>query len=242
VADGDLAIVADPLYSQDDPRIVARIGGVTPMARPESGTPERGAVASFRRLDFSREEAEAIARFAPPSDTYIARGADASRATVLSGALSGYRYVHFATHAVVDTQYPQFSRLVLSLVDSEGRPVDDGFLRLHDIYGLALEDTDMVVLSACDTALGRAIRGEGLVGLTRGFLYAGAERVVASLWQVQDAATARLMERFYRGLLVERLPPAQALRRAQLSILEEPGGASAFPYFWGGFVLQGEWR
>jgi CHAT domain-containing protein len=100
----------------------------------------------------------------------------------------------------------------------------------------------MVVLSACDTALGRAIRGEGLVGLTRGFLYAGAERVMASLWQVQDAATARLMERLYHGLLVERLPPAQALRRAQLAILEEPGGASAFPYYWGGFVLQGEWR
>jgi CHAT domain-containing protein len=143
---------------------------------------------------------------------------------------------------VVDTQYPQFSRLVLSLVDSEGRPREDGFLRLHDVYGLELDDTDMVVLSACDTALGREIRGEGLVGLTRGFLYAGAERVVASLWQVQDLATARLMENFYRGVLEAELPPAEALREAQLAILEEPDGAFAFPYYWAGFVLQGEWR
>jgi hypothetical protein len=239
---GELAVVADPVYTPDDPRVVARSRETASEPGTETGAGERGAPGRFRRLDFSGEEAAAIVRLAGARGTYLAEGAAANRERVLSGALSGYRYVHFATHAVVDTQYPQLSRLVLSLVDSEGRPVDDGFLRLHDIYGLALEDTDMVVLSACDTALGRAIRGEGLVGLTRGFLYAGAERVVASLWQVQDAATARLMERFYRGLLVERLPPAQALRSAQLSILEEPGSASAFPYFWGGFVLQGEWR
>ncbi|HUP43049.1 MAG TPA: CHAT domain-containing protein [Thermoanaerobaculia bacterium] len=239
---GELAVVADPVYAADDPRVADRSREAASEIGPEIGGEERGSLGRFRRLDFSGEEAAAIVRLAGARGTYLAEGAAASRERVLSGALSGYRYVHFATHAVVDTQYPQLSRLVLSLVDSEGRPVDDGYLRLHDIYGLALEDTDMVVLSACDTALGRAIRGEGLVGLTRGFLYAGAERVLASLWQVQDAATARLMERFYRGLLVERLPPAQALRRAQLAILEEPDGASAFPYYWGGFVLQGEWR
>lgn len=239
---GELAVVADPVYTPDDPRVTAGSGATAAEPGTATGAAERGAPSRFRRLDFSGEEAAAIVRLAGARGTYLAAGAAANRERVLSGALSGYRYVHFATHAVVDTQYPQLSRLVLSLVDSEGRPVDDGYLRLHDIYGLTLEDTDMVVLSACDTALGRAIRGEGLVGLTRGFLYAGAERVMASLWQVQDAATARLMERLYHGLLVERLPPAQALRRAQLAILEEPGGASAFPYYWGGFVLQGEWR
>jgi len=103
-------------------------------------------------------------------------------------------------------------------------------------------DADMVVLSACETALGREIRGEGLVGLARGFMYAGAERVVASLWQVQDRATAELMERFYRGLLQEGRRPADALRRAQLEMISESGGRYSFPYYWAGFVLQGEWR
>ena len=241
-AAGELAIVADPLYGPNDPRVALAVPESPPLTAADSSVAERGTFARFSRLDFSALEAEAIARFAGPGATYLAQGAEASRETVLSGALSGYRYVHFATHAVVDTQYPQFSRLVLSLVDFEGRPREDGFLRLHDVYGLELDEAEMVVLSACDTALGREIRGEGLVGLTRGFLYAGAERVVASLWQVQDLATARLMEHFYRGVLEAKLPPAEALREAQLAILEDPDGTFAFPYYWAGFVLQGEWR
>ncbi|HSL84993.1 MAG TPA: CHAT domain-containing protein, partial [Thermoanaerobaculia bacterium] len=166
----------------------------------------------------------------------------ASRETVLGGALSGHRYVHVATHRTLDTRFPELSSLVLSLVDGDGNPRSDGFLRLNDIYGLDLDGTDMVVLSACETALGREVRGEGLIGLTRGFLYAGADRVVASLWRVQDRSTARLMEHLYRGLLREGRSPADSLRRAQLAVLDEPGGASSFPYYWAGFVLQGEWR
>jgi CHAT domain-containing protein len=103
-------------------------------------------------------------------------------------------------------------------------------------------DAEMVVLSACETALGREIRGEGLVGLARGFMYAGAERVVASLWQVQDRATASLMERFYRGLLQEGRSPADALRQAQLAMLSDSDGRFSFPYYWAGFVFQGDWR
>jgi CHAT domain-containing protein len=110
---------------------------------------------------------------------------------------------------------------------------------LHDIYNLRL-DADLVVLSACQTALGKEIKGEGLVGLTRAFFYAGAPRVVASLWQVNDLATAELMKKFYRGLLERRLRPAAALRAAQIEMSHDPRWKS--PYFWAGFVLQGEWR
>ncbi len=160
---------------------------------------------------------------------------------MLSGRLAGYRYVHFATHGVIDTSRPQLSGLALSLVDGAGNPLTDGFLRLHDIYGLHL-DADLVVLSACDTALGQEVRGEGLVGLTRGFMYAGARRVVASLWEVQDLATARLMTDFYRGLIEQGLRPAEALRRAQIQIMDDPDQPLEFPYYWAGFVLQGDWR
>ena len=117
--------------------------------------------------------------------------------------------------------------------------VRDGFLRLNDVYNLDL-NAELVTLSACQTALGKEIRGEGLIGLTRGFLFAGAERVVASLWGVQDRSTAELMKRFYRGILEERLEPADALRRAQVSMLREERWRE--PYHWAAFVVQGEWR
>jgi CHAT domain-containing protein len=112
-------------------------------------------------------------------------------------------------------------------------------MRLHEIYHLRL-NADLVVLSACQTGLGKEMRGEGLIGLTRGFLYAGAPRVMASLWQVDDAATAALMKSFYRGVLVQKLTPAAALRAAQIEMLKRKGWAA--PYYWGAFVLQGEWR
>jgi len=117
--------------------------------------------------------------------------------------------------------------------------MQDGFLRLHDIYGLDL-NADLVVLSACETALGREVRGEGLVGLTQGFMYAGARSVIASLWQVPDRATAELMARFYEFLINEGLNPADALKKAQLASASERRWRD--PYFWGGFVLLGDWR
>jgi hypothetical protein len=127
---------------------------------------------------------------------------------------------------------------ILSLVNDRGAP-QDGLLRLHDIFNMRL-NADLVVLSACQTALGKEINGEGLVGLTRGFMYAGAPRVVASLWQVSDVATAELMKKFYAGMPQKRLPASAALRRAQLEIARDPRWAS--PCFWAGFVLQGDWR
>ncbi len=175
---------------------------------------------------------------APPGQAMMATGFDASRAMATSPELSQYRIVHFATHGVLNDQHPGLSGFILSLVDEQGRP-QDGFLRLNDIYNLKLP-ADLVVLSACNTALGKDVRGEGLVGIVRGFMYAGAARVVASLWKVDDEATAELMKRFYRHMLQKNLPAAAALRAAQVEMWQQKQWRS--PYYWAAFALQGEWR
>jgi CHAT domain-containing protein len=187
---------------------------------------------------FSNEEAEFITTLAPRGSTLKATGFEANRQLAASGELGRYRIVHFATHGLINSEHPELSGLVLSLVDENGKP-QDGFLRMHEIFNLRLP-ADLVVLSACQTALGREIKGEGLIGLPRGFMYAGAERVVASLWQVDDQATAHLMQYFYRGMLKENLRPAAALRAAQLRMSRSSRWSSA--YYWAGFVIQGEWR
>ena len=164
---------------------------------------------------------------------------DASRETATRPDLAQYRIIHVATHGLVNTLHPELSGIVLSLVDRRGAPVD-GFLRLNDIFSLRLP-ADLVVLSACQTALGREVRGEGLVGLTRGFMYAGAARVVASKWKVDDRATAELMRRFYAAMFGPgHLAPSAALRRAQRALAGDRAWSA--PYFWAGFELQGEWR
>jgi CHAT domain-containing protein len=173
----------------------------------------------------------------PAGRSLLALDFRASRATVLSPELSGYRILHIATHGILDARTPALSGMMLSRVDERGAPVE-GFLGLRDVYNLRL-GADLVVLSGCETALGREVRGEGLVGLTQGFLYAGARQVVASLWRIEDRATAELMSRFYRGLLVEGLTPAAALRQAQLAVRDDKRWRS--PYYWSGFVLQGDW-
>jgi CHAT domain-containing protein len=192
----------------------------------------------FDRLPVSRREAELITALAPRGQSLKALDFAASRATAAGGELSRYQIVHFATHSLLNNQHPELSGIVLSLVNERGEP-QDGFLRLHEIYNLKL-DADLVVLSACETALGKEINGEGLVGLTRGFMYAGAPRVVASLWKVGDSATAELMRRFYRDMLMGGMRPAAALRAAQVSMWKERQWAA--PFYWAGFVIQGEWR
>lgn len=224
-----VAVVADPVFEAGDPRVHG--GRAAPAGL-------RGASGRLARLPFSRAEAEAIRSLAPPAGTLVALDFAASRETVLSGTLAHYGIVHFATHGILDTAHPELSGLLLSGVDQRGRPLE-GFLGAHEIDRLRLP-ADLVVLSGCETALGREIRGEGLVGLTRAFLHAGARRVVVSLWPVQDQATAELMRRFYRGMLQDGLPPAAALRAAQAGLRDEPAWRD--PYFWAGFVLQGDWR
>ncbi|HEX6864931.1 MAG TPA: CHAT domain-containing protein, partial [Thermoanaerobaculia bacterium] len=225
-----LAIVlADPVFGPEDSRVLVKAAA---MRGEPGGSPVQG------RLRFSRLEAEEIGALAPPGALAAELDFAASRDLALSGRLREYRYVHFATHGVFDTARPELSGLVLSRIDEKGRP-REGFVGLRDIYNLEL-GAEVVVLSGCQTALGREIRGEGLLGLTRGFLYAGVPRVVASLWQVDDRATAELMSRFYRGLWTDGLPPAAALRKARLSLAAERRFRD--PFYWGAFVLQGDWR
>jgi CHAT domain-containing protein len=247
-----LAVFADPVFRSDDSRVRQAVAAATRGSNQASADSEVGGasdgdltrsaseagVVDFERLRFTRTEAEQIV--AQVRDLYNLKALDfdASRSKVMNAGLDRYRIVHFATHALLNSQHPELSGIVLSLVDERGRAVD-GFLRAHEVYNLKLK-ADLVVLSACQTALGKDIRSEGLVGLTRGFMYAGAARVAASLWDVRDEATAELMKRFYRGMLREGLRPAAALRAAQISMWKEPRWGS--PYYWAGFVLQGEWK
>ena len=242
-----VAVIADPVFERGDPRL-ARAGAPRPAAAQDPGPAEaqrprpvvRGgtAPAGLSRLVFSRLEAAAIARLVPAARLTVSTGFEATRESVTGGALADADIVHFATHGLVSPERPAATGLVVSLLDRRGRP-RDGFLRLGDIYNLRL-GADLVVLSACQTALGAEVRGEGLVGLTRGFLYAGARRVIATLWAVDDSATSALMARFYQGMLRDHLPPAAALRAAQRHIASQPQWAA--PYYWAGVVLQGDWR
>lgn len=230
--EGLLAVVSDPVFNPGDERA---------GPRPDTPALTRSAAGDaplFRRLVHSRREAEAILRLVPPDRSFRAAGFDATKETVTGGRLADYRLVHFATHGLTDERHAGLSRLVLSLVDPTGAR-RDGFLFAHEIYDLDLP-ADLVVLSACQTALGKEVRGEGLMGLTRAFLYAGAKSVMVSLWNVGDLSTAVLMERFYRRLLEDRLSPAEALRRAQVSMWRDEAWAA--PYHWAGFVLQGDPR
>lgn len=233
-----LAVIADPVFDPGDHRVVTR-GQAEEQAVAGAGEPasvERGQ--GFARLRFSRREAEVLAALVPADERFVALDFAASRQTVLSGVLAPYRIVHFATHGVLDSQRPELSALVLSRVDADGRPLS-GLLGLRDIYDLDL-GADLVVLSGCRTALGREVQGEGLVGLTRGFLYAGVPRVVASLWPVDDRATAELMSAFYRSLLLDGLPPGEALTHARRELRAQR--RTRAPYYWAPFILQGDWR
>jgi tetratricopeptide (TPR) repeat protein len=234
-----VAVLADPVFSADDARVKsgakAQTGEEAPPDLTRAISDVRG---ELSRLLLTRDEAEAILSVAPRTDGFGALDFRANRTTATSDELSRYRIVHFATHGLLNSEHPELSGVVLSLVDERGQP-QDGFLRLHEIFNLRLP-AELVVLSACQTGLGKEVKGEGLVGLTRGFMYAGAARVVASLWQVNDAATAELMKRFYRRMLKDGMRPAAALRAAQIEMWKKPQWQS--PFYWGGFALQGEWK
>ena len=235
--DATVAIVADPVLTADDPRVTGKRGAASMPADLVRSLADFGDT-SFPRLLHTRAEAAAIAALLPPQRRVQMLDFEASRARAISGILAGARVVHFASHALINDRHPELSGLVLSLVDRKGEP-QDGFLRLMDVYKLQL-DAELVVLSACRTAQGRDVTREGLVGLARGFMHAGAPRVVASLWDVRDAATAELMKRFYTSMLRDKKRPAAALRAAQLSLRSEPRWSA--PVYWAGFTLQGEWR
>ncbi|HKQ73499.1 MAG TPA: CHAT domain-containing tetratricopeptide repeat protein [Blastocatellia bacterium] len=234
-----VAVLADPVFSADDARVKSgaktQAGEEAPSDLTRAVNDVRG---ELRRLLLTKDEAEAILSVTSRNGALGALDFRANRATATSDELSSYRIVHFATHGLLNSEHPELSGVVLSLVDERGQP-QDGFLRLHEIFNLRLP-AELVVLSACQTGLGKEVKGEGLVGLTRGFLYAGAARVVASLWQVNDAATAELMKSFYRLMLKDGMRPAAALRAAQIEMWKKKHWQS--PFYWGGFVLQGEWK
>src|SRR6266498_1628193 len=248
-----VAVLADPVFEVSDPRLESikngNSSGETPAAPAADEEPSgltrairtmnfSDARAGFARLAFSRQEADSIIALTPKETGLKATDFNASRELAMSRQLSEYRILHFATHGLLNGEHPELSGLVFSLIDQEGKP-QDGFLRLHEIYNLQLS-ADLIVLSACETGLGKEIKGEGLIGLTRGFMYSGAPRVVASLWNVDDLATAELMKLFDQRMLKDGLPAGAALRAAQLELSRQKRWVS--PYFWAGFVLHGEWK
>lgn len=239
-----IAVFADPVFETADARLAGnKQSDPTQIAAASDGdevkrSAEESGLGSFPRLRFSREEANQIMRLASQSKSFAVLDFAATRAAATSDELQDYRLVHFATHGLINSRHAELSGIVLSLVDQNGKP-QNGFLRLYDIYNLNLK-ADMVVLSACQTALGREIKGEGLIGLTRAFMYGGASRVVASLWQTDDRATAVLMGRFYDALLSKRMSGAAALRSAQISMWQDKRWHE--PRYWAAFTLQGEWK
>lgn len=255
-----LAVIADPVFDRSDVRFTTPATETNDKAQAQTiafndarsiehladkaadKADDKSDVTTRRlvipRLPFTRQEATRLLALAPKNSSFAALGFQASNANVLNGDLAQYRYVHFATHGLVDTERPGLSSLVLSMVDAEGKP-QDGFLRLKDIYNLKLP-AELVVLSACQTGLGKEIKGEGMEALTRGFMYAGAARVVVSLWSVNDKATADLMTRFYEKMLKQGARPAAALRAAQVEMWKQKQWQS--PYYWAAFTMQGEWR
>ena len=251
-----LAVIADPVFDRTDERFKTVASHASDKAQAQSinaddarsiehlaeNSGDKSGVTTLRlvipRLPFTRQEATRVLALTPKNSSFGAVDFQASRATVLTGNLSQYRYVHFATHGLLDSERPGLSSLVLSMVDAEGKP-QDGFLRANDIYNLKLP-AELVVLSACQTGLGKEIKGEGLVGLTRGFMYAGAARVIVSLWNVNDKATADLMTKFYEKMLKQGERPAKALQAAQVEMWKQKQWES--PYYWAAFTMQGEWR
>jgi len=242
-----VAVLADPVFDQDDPRV--KLGqGQTAKNKKQSlhGDLERAVRdvglrserGTLSRLPFTREEAETILAAVTAAEGMKAVDFEANLAVAKSAELGQYRVVHFATHGLLNTEHPMLSGIVLSLVNQQGQQ-QDGFLRMNEIYNLDLP-VELVVLSACQTGLGKEVRGEGLLGLTRGFMYAGSKRVIASLWKVSDEATSELMKRFYREMLVNGKTPAAALRTSQVEMWQQEQWRS--PYFWSAFVLQGEYR
>lgn len=247
-----IAVLADPVFDANDIRVIK-----PSRTKPELKSPialfssreyvirawhdlnSEAADAPLQRLIWTRDEATAITALVPQNDRKQSLDFEANRETAMSDELGQYRIVHFATHGFFNSSHPELSSIVLSLVNEKGGELN-GFLRLQDVYNLRLA-ADLVVLSACQTALGPQINGEGIIGLTRGFMFAGAPRVVSTLWKVGDLPSSELMKRFYAGMLgPKKLSASAALRQAQLSFWHRKDWNS--PYYWAAFVLQGEYK
>jgi len=243
-ADKIAAVIADPVFTRDDARVQnsslapAVASAARDEERPQSTT---RALESLRngsaRLIHSSEEADAIAEAAPRGTTLVAKGFDATREAAMNARLGEFQIIHFATHGVLDNEHPELSGIILTSVDKNGVE-KNGVMSLHDIYNMDLS-AELTVLSACQTALGKDMKGEGFVGLTHSFISAGSRSVVASLWKVDDRATSALMADFYQSMLQQGMTPAAALRAARLKVMQDQRWRN--PYYWAGFVVQGEY-
>ena len=238
----DLLIFADPVFSDIDNRLLTKKEEKT-ISPSFFGLNLRDfrlydANGKIPRLFATMEEADSIAETVGKSRTTIASGFAANRDRVLNPELKDYRILHFATHGLIDVERPEVSSIVLSQFDESGQK-REGFLRLQDIYALDLK-SDLVVLSACQSGVGKEMRGEGLMSLNNAFLQAGAKTVVSSAWKVDDKATAELMQKFYANLIGKSLTPSESLRQAQLEMSQSPRFKS--PFYWAAFTIQGEYR
>ncbi|HVG28303.1 MAG TPA: CHAT domain-containing tetratricopeptide repeat protein [Pyrinomonadaceae bacterium] len=246
-------VVADPVFDAADaraqkagspanasaagaPAVASAVADVT--LTNQASAPAAGI--KLARLAGTRAEAQEIERlaraagFAP--DLWL--DLDASEQSMKTRDITKYRLLHVATHGLLDSERPQFTGVVLSLVGN--RDGGDGFLRTDEIFNLRL-GAQLVMLSACETGLGREKRGEGVIGLTRAFLYAGAPSVGVSLWSVADRSTAELMSDFYKRLLTKQSPtPPAAMRAAQQQMIA--GKKYSAPFYWAPFVLVGDWK
>ena len=227
-----VAVIADPVFGTDDPRLSRRAGGQDPSNVKKY----------LPRLPASGDEAETVARLADAvfgeSSTAVFRGFEAKVGLLRGSRLHEFRMLHIATHGLVQPDVPALAGLAFSLFRPDGQ-ARDGFLSARDLYGLEIK-ADLVVLSACRSGSGREVRGEGLVGLVQGFFAAGTRHLVVTLWDVDDRATAKLMERYYHYLLVEGTSPDRALRSAQNDLRRIPEWSS--PRYWAGFIALGDWE
>lgn len=249
-----MLLVADPVFSADDPRAKGSAGtsssaetrglglGLESAVNDVSGSTDASSTTPggfhLARLSGTRTEADEISKIAKAggaqADLWI--DLNANEDNVRSHDMTGYRFMHVATHGLLDAERPQFTGVVLSLV---GNKTNDGFLRTDEIFNLKL-GTPLVMLSACETGLGKEKRGEGVIGLTRAFMYAGAPTVGVSLWSVADKSTADLMTDFYKRLLTGSCSPAASMRAAQVAMID--GKKYSAPFYWAPFVLVGEWK
>ncbi|XZF61160.1 MAG: CHAT domain-containing protein [Gloeotrichia echinulata DVL01] len=238
-----LAVLADPVFAANDQRLTGKPPSLVPELNVEQSSLQRSAKnlnrTGWNRLPGTRTEAEQILKLVSPDQSLQALDFDANYNFVTNQKLKQYRFILFATHGFADPINPESSGIVLAQFNKQGKPQTPGTLRLGDIFNLDW-DADLVVLSACETGVGKDVQGEGLVGLTRGFMYAGAKSLVVTLWQVNDLATSELMPQFYTTMLQQKTSPGVALRQAQLNLWRQDEWRN--PYYWAAFTLQGEWR
>jgi CHAT domain-containing protein len=228
-ATGTLAVFGEPSYpvAAGAVRTLRSTAGAPPLLRYRQGLPP---------LPFAKLEAAGLATlYGADAQVFLGPAATEGRLRALAALGRGPRYLHFASHALLDRRFPLDSALALSPGGG-----DDGLLQAWEIFEKVRTDADLVTLAACETGLGEDAGGEGLIGLTRAFQYAGARSVLASLWEVSDRSTALLMRRFYEALRAGSSKD-EALRQAQLALLHGRNGA-ALPYAWAAFELTGDWR